>query len=140
MDLAKIFGTLLGKGIVEPIATYMGRRQEIRQAKFEARLKFETAKGERQARLIEQGLIADATWEIEQIKNSGWKDEYVLILLSIPTILSFVRFSWLDGAAIVADGFAALASTPQWYQWLIMVVFTAIYGIRIWRRQQYDTE
>ena len=137
-------GALLGKGIAEPVATYFTRRAEIKAAQHEAKLKFETAKGERQAKLIELGLAADATWEIEQIKNSGWKDEYVLIILSIPSILSFLKFSFgdyvFDGAAIVAAGFSALQGTPEWYRWLIMLVFTAVYGIRLWRRQQYDTE
>lgn len=140
MVVGEVLKALLGKGLVEPVATYWTRRQELKQAKFEARLKFETAKGERQARLIEQGLVADATWEIEQIKNSGWKDEYVLIILSIPSILSFVRTRWFDGAEIVARGFESLTATPQWYQWLILMIFSATYGIRVWRRQQYDTE
>ena len=134
---------LLGKGVVEPIAEYYTRRQELKQAKFEARLKFEQAKGDRQAQLIREGLAADATWEIEQIKNSGWKDEYVLIILSIPSILSFVHLEFgdyvFDGAQVVADGLAALQATPEWYRWLIMLIFTAVYGIRLWRRQQYDT-
>lgn len=133
-------GALLGKGIAEPVATYFTRKAELSAAKHEAKLKFETAKGERQARLIEAGLAADATWEIEQIKNSGWKDEYVLIILSIPSILSFIKLGSFDGAAIVATGFSALQGTPEWYRWLIMLVFTAVYGIRLWRRQQYDTE
>lgn len=138
--IVDVFKALLGKGIVEPIATYYTRRSELNAAKHEAKMKYENAKGERQARLLEQGLVADATWEIEQIKNSGWKDEYVLIILSIPSILSFVRTKWFDGAEIVRQGFESLSATPQWYQWLILLVFTATYGIRIWRRQQYDTE
>ena len=140
MNVLDVMKALLGKGIAEPVATYFTRKAELSAAKHEAKLKFETAKGERQARLIEAGLAADATWEIEQIKNSGWKDEYVLVILSIPSILSFVRTKWFDGAEIVANGFASLTATPQWYQWLIMLVFTATYGIRLWRRQQYDTE
>lgn len=137
-------GAILGKGIAEPVATYFTRRQELAAARHKAKLDFETAKGERQAELIKAGLAADATWEVEQIKNSGWKDEYVLIILSIPSILSFVKIEignyLFDGAALVASGFASLQATPDWYRWLIMLVFTAVYGIRLWRRQQYDTE
>ena len=131
---------ILGKGIVEPVANYYTRKQELNAAKHDAKLKFETAKGERQAGLIKIGLAADATWEVEQIRNSGWKDEYVLIILSIPSILSFIKVGTFDGAAIVAEGFSALEGTPEWYRWLILMVFTAVFGIRIWRRQQYDTE
>ena len=131
---------LLGKGIVEPIADYYMKKAELKAVRFQAQLEFEKAKGERQAQLIREGLAADATWEIEQIRNSGWKDEYVLIILSIPSILSFIKIGTFDGAAIVASGFAALEGTPEWYRWLILMVFTAVFGIRIWRRQQYDTE
>lgn len=140
MSVTDVLKALLGKGIVEPVADYWKRKQELKHAKYEAQLKFETAKGDRQAELIRQGLVADATWEVEQIKNSGWKDEYVLIILSIPSILSFIQIGTFDGAQIVANGFSALEATPEWYRWLILLIFTAVYGIRVWRRQQYDTE
>jgi len=136
-----IIKTLLGKGLVEPIAEYMQRKQELKQARFEAKLKFEQAKGDRQAELIKAGLAADANWEMEfarQAENS-WKDEYTLLVVSIPAILAFVSTPWLDGAAIVAAGFAALATTPVWYQILLCSMFAATVGIRWWRRTQFDT-
>lgn len=129
-------GALLGKGIAEPVATYFTRKAELSAAKHKAKLEFETAKGERQARLIEQGLAADATWEIEQIKNSGWKDEYVLIVLSIPMIGCFVP----PLAPHILKGFEILETTPPWFRWLTIMIFAATYGIRLYRRQQYDTE
>lgn len=127
---------LLGKGVVEPVATYFTRKAELSAAKHDAKLRYETAKGERQADLIKAGLAADATWEIEQIKNSGWKDEYVLIVLSIPLIGCFIP----PLAPHILRGFAILETTPDWFRWLTIMVFAAIYGIRVWRRQQYDTE
>ena len=68
---------------------------------------------------------------MQSIRNSGWKDEYILILLSIPMVLSFVPFT----VGYVQMGFAALSQTPEWYRWLIMLIFTAVYGIRVWRRE-----
>lgn len=132
---------LLGKGIVEPVADYYKRKQELKQAKFEAQLKFEQAKGDRQAQLIREGLAADANWEMEFARQAAtsWKDEYTLIVVSIPAVLAFTRTSWFDGPAIVADGFAALAATPTWYQILLCSMFGATVGIRWWRRTQSDT-
>lgn len=134
--------TLLGKGIVEPVANYWMRRQELKQARYEAKLKFEQAKGERQAQLILAGLAADANWEMEFAKQAAdsWKDEYTLAVVSIPAILAFVRTDYIDGPAIVAAGFAALAQTPVWYQIMLGTMFGATVGVRWWRRQQYDTE
>ena len=132
---------LLGKGIVEPVADYWKRRQELKQAKFESQLKFEQAKGDRQAQLIREGLAADANWEMEFAKQAAtsWKDEYTLLVVSIPAVLAFVRTPWLDGPAIVAAGFASLGGTPMWYQILLGTMFGATVGVRWWRRKQSDT-
>ena len=132
---------LLGKGLVEPVADYYKRKQELKQAKFEAQLKFEQAKGDRQAQLIREGLAADANWEMEFARQAAasWKDEYTLIVVSIPAVLAFMRSKWFDGPSIVADGFAALAATPTWYQILLCSMFGATVGIRWWRRTQSDT-
>jgi hypothetical protein len=123
-----IWGTVLkgivGDGIGNNIVDYYKKKAELKQALHERKLE-----------LIKEGLHADAAWEIEQIKNSGWKDEFVLILLSIPLIGVFIP----KMQPYVLNGFAILETTPAWYRWLILAIFTAIYGIRIWRRQLSDT-
>lgn len=140
MGLLDVLGKV-GGGLVAPVATYFTRRAEISAAKFEARLKFEQAKGDRAAKLISDGLAADANWEMEfarQAENS-WKDEYTLGVVSIPAVLCFVNLPWLDGPGIVTDGFAALSTTPGWFQILLCSMFGATVGIRWWRRTQSDT-
>jgi hypothetical protein len=127
----------LGKGIVEPLATYFNRKQELKQARFEAELKATIAAGDRVAKQISEGLAADANWEMEFAKQaaSSWKDEYTLIVVSIPAILAFVP----GCAKYVRDGFAALSDTPLWYQTALLSMFLATVGIRYWRRSQSDT-
>ena len=133
---------LLGKGIVEPVATYWNRRQELKAAKYEATLAHIRATADRQASLIREGLAADANWEMEFARQaaSSWKDEYTLLVVSIPAVLAFIRTAWLDGPAIVLAGFQSLAQTPMWYQILLGTMFGATVGVRWWRRRQYDTE
>lgn len=128
---------LLGKGIVEPVATYYTRRAELQQARFEAQLKYENAKGERAATLIREGLAADANWEMEFARQAqtSWKDEYTLIVVSVPAVMAFIP--GMD--VYVHAGFAALDKTPAWYQLLLVTLFFATVGIRYWRRTQYDT-
>lgn len=128
---------LLGKGIVEPVANYYTRKQELRQARFEAQLKAEQAAGDRRAQLIREGLAADSTWELESIRAhaGGWKDEFVLLVLSAPLIMCFIP----GLAPYVKAGFDALAVTPWWYPTATLSVFLATYGIRWWRRQISDT-
>lgn len=142
MNPLDILKALLGKGLVEPVADYWKRKQELKHAKFEAQLKFEQAQGDRRAELIKAGLAADANWEMEFARQAAasWKDEYTLGVVSVPALLAFVKTEWLDGPAVVAEGFAALAQTPVWYQILLCSMFAATVGIRWWRRTQYDTE
>lgn len=125
------------EGLTGPVATYFTRRGELKQARFEAELKFEQAKGDRQAQLIRDGLAADANWEMEfarQAANS-WKDEYTLAVVSMPLVMAFI-----PGLDVYVDrGFAAFSGTPLWYQIMVQTMFYASVGIRMWRRNQFDT-
>lgn len=129
-------GALLGK-VPEAVATYYTRKQELSAQAHESALKFEQAKGDRAAQLIREGLAADASWEMEfaQQARMSWKDEYTLLVISVPAIMCFVP--GFDG--YVAKGFDALQRTPTWYQLLFCTMFCATVGIRFWRRNQSDT-
>lgn len=129
-----ILSKILGAPI-EAVKDYLVKRMELKAEDKKQERELKAAMHERQVELIKQGLAADATWEIEQIRNSGWKDEYVLLLLSIPLIGCFIP----KVQKYILQGFEVLSHTPDWYRWLILLIFTAIYGIRIWRRQQSDT-
>lgn len=122
------------KGLTGPVADYFKARAELKSRERMRKLELEDAIHTRKVELIKQGLAADAAWEIEQIRNSGWKDEWVLVVLSIPLIGCFIP----GVAGYILAGFNTLAITPDWYQWLILIIFTAIYGIRVWRRSQDD--
>lgn len=124
--LGSVLGNLGGK-VVEAIDS---RGQRKHEQKVQA-LELEKLRHSKQIELIQTGQKLDNAWELEQIKNSGWKDEFVLLLLSIPLVMSFIP----EMQPYVVEGFAALSTTPEWYQWLILAVFTAVYGIRVWRRK-----
>lgn len=124
--IANLIGNIGGK-VVEAVDNRGKRKHEDRMKSME----IEEMRHKKQLEMVIRGQEMDNSWELEQIKNSGWKDEFVLLLLSIPLILSFIPGT----VGYVEAGFEALSKTPQWYQWLILAVFAAIYGIRIWRRK-----
>jgi hypothetical protein len=124
--LGNILGNLGGK-VVDAVSA-RGERKHVEKVRT---LEIEEARHKTKLEIAMRGQEMDNTWELEQIKNSGWKDEFVLILLSVPMILSFIPGT----VGYVEAGFGALSKTPDWYQWLILAVFAAIYGIRIWRRK-----
>lgn len=135
---------LIGDGVVGPIANYFTRRQEVKAQKlqFESqeRIKMHElnmAQLDRQIELKTKGLEADANWEMEFARQaaSSWKDEYTLIVISLPAIGCFIP--GMD--VYVRRGFEALQATPTWYQIAFLSIFLATYGIRYWRRTQSDT-
>lgn len=136
-----ILGKILGASadlLVAPVVGYLTRRAELKAARHQAELAAVVAAGERAARAISEGLAADAGWELESLKAhaSGWKDEFVLIVLSLPLVGCFIP----SVAPHVLKGFEILDKTPSYFRLLVVVIFGAIYGLRMWRRQQYDTE
>jgi len=130
--ITEILGT-----VFKPLVDFFNKRQEIKAVEHTAKLEILKAEGDRKAQLIRDGLAADMAWETEfaQQARASWKDEYTLIVVSIPLIMAFI-----PGLAIyVAAGFVAFANTPMWYQVMVQTIFYATYGIRLWRRQQSDT-
>lgn len=121
---------IVGGPAVSGITDFFKRRAELKQELELTKIKGEIAAEQAWAAWRTANIQADESWEETSIKNSGWKDEYVLVLLSIPLILVFIPYT----AGAVMDGFGILEQTPAWYRWLVMLIFTAIYGIRIYRR------
>jgi hypothetical protein len=122
-------------GIASMVTTFFTRRAEIAAQNHANDLAAAKASGDRRAQLLSQGLTADATWETESIRAAGWGRNFELIVVSIPLVLCFFK----AGSDIVSAGFKSLSTTPQWYQWMVMAIYMANYGIRLWRRTQSDT-
>jgi hypothetical protein len=65
-------------------------------------------------------------------QQKGWKDEFVLIIVCIPiVVLSYAIFT--DDPLIKSKldlFFDYFGKFPTWYQWLIVGIFSAIYGLK----------
>lgn len=122
-------------GIVSPISGYLQKRAELATQEHVQQLQINDAVNQRQVQLISEGKADDAAWEMQSLKNQGWRGSYELILVSIPLVLCFIP----GGAAIVDAGFQAISKTPGWFQFTFMSIFLANYGIRLWRRNQSDS-
>lgn len=58
--------------------------------------------------------------------SSSWKDEFVLIIISIPLVLCF---SGPEGAKVVSEGFVALSETPDYFQYLMVSIYSVSAGV-----------
>ena len=97
------------------------------QKAAEARAK--VAKAEAEAEVMKVAATHEAGWEkiMAQGTVHSLKDECIVLLFSIPLILAFFG-QW--GRDIVADGFAALETMPEWYQYSLGVIVASSFAVR----------
>jgi len=129
-------GELLGT-IPKAVGDYMTERLRTKSAEKIREFEYQDALHKRKIELVSQGLTADMNWEMEFARqaSTSWKDEYTLIVVSIPLVMAFI-----PGLSVfVREGFESFASTPLWYQVMVQALFYATYGMRLWRRNQSDT-
>ena len=109
-------------GIIEGISTFFTNKQKIQQAKVEGEIQ-----------IIQNAAQNVADWEQLHAKGSqtSWKDEWVLVMFSIPFVVGFIDIPGFNGPQIVADGFAAFAAAPEWYSYTFVSICLASFGIRM---------
>lgn len=95
---------------------------------MEHQTNMEIAKAEAEAKIarLASAQTHEQEWEIESIKQSGWKDEWFVILFSVPVIMCFIP----GGSQYVTAGFDALSGTPEWFQWSFIVAVASSFGFR----------
>lgn len=125
-----IVGALLQK-VAPKVADYYMDKEEQKHLIEMEKLRGKQAWEEAKTRRASESEGRDHAWELESIRNSGWKDELVIIVLTIPLVLVFIPFT----QPFVETGFRHLEMTPDWYRFLILSIYGATFGIRLWRRK-----
>ena len=94
-----------------------------------AQSRVKVAKAEAEAEVMKVAATHEAGWEkiMAQGTVHSLKDEWLVLLFSIPLILAFCG-EW--GRDIVADGFAALETMPEWYQYSLGVIVASSFAVR----------
>jgi len=91
-------------------------------------------KGENQIKIAEAEakakiLSSESDWEkiMAQNQANSWKDEWLVVLFSVPLILCFCG-DW--GREIVSNGFEALEKMPTFYQAGLGAMIASSFAIR----------
>lgn len=73
-------------------------------------------------------IEAAESWDSIQAQNSStsWKDEWFVVLLSIPLILSFFPST----VEYVKQGFIVLDSMPEYYKGFLAAAIAASFGLK----------
>lgn len=98
-----MIGTIFA-AVSEIVGGWVGRKNRIAEAKA-------------QAEIENAGKVID---------NAGWKDEFVVLVWSVPAIMAFIPGLHEHSSA----GFNNLAQAPEWYIVGWVSISMAIYGIK----------
>tara|TARA_R110000796_G_scaffold171156_1_gene288181 strand:+ start:2399 stop:2791 length:393 start_codon:yes stop_codon:yes gene_type:complete len=106
-------------------STWLSSKVETKAAETRMRVSEADAK----AKIMLSAATSEADWEriMAQGTQNSWKDEYLVGLFSIPLILSFCG-EW--GRQTVSDGFDALSTMPDWYQYTLGVIVASSFAVR----------
>ena len=116
------------QALIGPIANLAGSWLQGKADKHsaEAELKLTEAKAKAQILMSKETSVAD--WEriMAEGAKSSWKDEWFVIILSIPLILC-----WIPGAEGWVDrGFEQLSKATDWYFYSLGLAISASFGVR----------
>lgn len=104
---------LVIKSLTGLVGTYFSNKSSEAMAKHEAKLKH---------------MDQVAMWEITQAEasKSSWKDEWFVIVLSVPLICAFIP-PW---EPYIAQGFIVLETMPDYYKAFLGGAIAASFGLK----------
>ena len=113
-----------------PIAELAGGWLKGKAASQAAAANLKLVEAETKATIMKSAATSEAEWEklMAQGTQNSWKDEYLVLLFSIPLILAFLPFEWADRA--VKNGFASLETMPTWYSYTLGVIVASSFAVR----------
>ncbi len=130
MSWFNIFGAI-ADAVAKPLVEWQKRKRlkaeleaKLLEKEADAKLKMIDA----QIELARQGKKIEADWDLnaqKQMQNS-WKDEYLLFLLTLPIIGSFIPKVQDD----VVRGWEYVDKAPDWYVFSFLGVVAATFGLR----------
>lgn len=117
------------QAFIGPIANLAGSWLQGKADKTAAEAKLKLTEAETKSKILLSEKTSVADWEriMAQGTQNSWKDEYLVLLFSIPLVLSFCGEF---GRSAVANGFTALESMPEWYQYTLGVIVASSFAVR----------
>ncbi len=117
------------QALIGPVANLAGAWLKGKADKQAAASQLKLVEAKSKAKILLSKETSTADWEriMAEGSQSSWKDEWLVGLFSIPLALSFCG-EW--GRNIVANGFEALDTMPDWYQYTLGVIVAASFGVR----------
>ena len=114
--------------LIGPIANLAGGWLQGKADAQAAAANLKLVEAEAKATIMKSAATSEAEWEklMAQGTQNSWKDEYLVLLFSIPLILAFVP----GAEGIVDRGFEQLHKAPDWYFYSLGIAISASFGVK----------
>ena len=114
--------------LIGPISNIASTWLEGKVEEKKAQSATKVAKAQAEAVVMQKKATGEMDWDLEmpRASSTSWKDEWLVILFSIPLILAFIP--GMEG--VVQNGFEQLNKMPEWYQYSLGVIVAASFGVR----------
>ena len=95
---------------------------------FKAKREIKAMETQTKLAILVKRQTADIDWDTQAMLNAetSWKDEWFVILLSVPAVMAFIP----GLSQYVGLGFAELAKAPDWYLGAFGIAVAASFGVR----------
>ena len=116
------------QALIGPITELAGGWLNAKTQAQQANAKLKLTEAEAKAKILISKETSIADWEkiMAQGSQNSWKDEYFVIILSLPLILC-----WIPAAeGWVERGFEQLNKAPDWYFYSLGIAISASFGVR----------
>jgi hypothetical protein len=123
-------------GILTSVVSLASTWFEGQQKKSAAKALADVALKEAEAEVFRRKATSEQDWDLESMRGSqnSWKDEYLLILFSIPFVMAFIP----PLQPYVQSGIDLISNFPDWYKAGLSVMIAASFGVRsylkFWRK------
>lgn len=107
-------------GVINLATGWINGKQEKQKLDLELQLE--------QMRITAKQSSVPDDYDMQALKNQdhSWKDEYLLIIYTVPFVLSFIP----QTQDSVAKGWLYMSQAPWWYASLIIGMVASVYGLR----------
>ena len=114
--------------IMSAVSSIGGTWMESKLQEAKAKSRVKVAKAEAEAEVHKKIAAGEMEWEkaMAEASDDSWKDEYLVIVLTVPAILVFIP----GMEDIVQRGFHVLDTLPDWYQNGLMIAISASFCIK----------
>lgn len=112
--------------IFKGISEYFSRKHELRMKKLDLKARVQEAKALAEINYQQRKLEGEINWELESIKNSGWKDEFNTIMIWVIVVSCFIP----ELQNYTREGFIMLGTLPLWFQVIVTIAVSSAFGVR----------